>query len=391
MVRCGSHNVAMSVILGLNPTFHRLLLALSYQRLATQYEALIDRLAPVLDSTISLSSLIAFRDRKPSSVGVRLIDAMLVLRPLHSTDPRDKLFAALGISKNVERIMPDYSGNAEDLFRDYAREHIRSSASIHILGYCQYAPKVGYSTWAPDWGWSSFSRTSLSSRGSLQSGKFGKGMNSALFSAGGDGPLVEQFRNDNRLLVLQGILLDKVIFVGSDPDTWPESLKARGLYGNLFEWAATLKVRRGDFPLIGCADWQFNEMQGYEQFRRPVYHVTRESVLFAYARTINTDTMTNKHTGQLQRLWEKDGFQNPNVTFGRRFAVSALGYLCMLPDEASLGDKIVLVKGGQVPLLLRPQQANFQLIGECYVHGIMDGKVMKKVMEHHLLKEICIV
>ena len=60
-----------------------------------------------------------------------------------------------------------------------------------------------------------------------------------------------------------------------------------------------------------------------------------------------------------------------------------------MPKEARLGDKIVVIKGGQVPLLLRPQQGSFRLVGECYVHGIMDGEAAARKGDR--LEEICIV
>ena len=45
------------------------------------------------------------------------------------------------------------------------------------------------------------------------------------------------------------------------------------------------------------------------------------------------------------------------------------------------GDAVVLVKGGRVPLVIRYETAeqdgshSWRLVGECYVHGVMDGEV----------------
>lgn len=52
------------------------------------------------------------------------------------------------------------------------------------------------------------------------------------------------------------------------------------------------------------------------------------------------------------------------------------GYLCPLPRLIKTGDKLVILKGGRVPVIMRGwQDGSMELIGEAYVHGIMDGEV----------------
>lgn len=49
----------------------------------------------------------------------------------------------------------------------------------------------------------------------------------------------------------------------------------------------------------------------------------------------------------------------------------------MAPTAAQKGDLIVILFGGQTPFLLRKLESevdDYALIGECYVHGIMDGE-----------------
>jgi hypothetical protein len=46
-----------------------------------------------------------------------------------------------------------------------------------------------------------------------------------------------------------------------------------------------------------------------------------------------------------------------------------------LTQYAKVGDKIALVRGGQLPLILRATpHGEWNLVGECYVHGIMNGE-----------------
>ena len=59
----------------------------------------------------------------------------------------------------------------------------------------------------------------------------------------------------------------------------------------------------------------------------------------------------------------------------RRLGRAANGWLCLLPEETQVGDCVVLVCGGRVPLVVRPDGDGYNMfVGEAYIHGIMDGE-----------------
>jgi hypothetical protein len=63
---------------------------------------------------------------------------------------------------------------------------------------------------------------------------------------------------------------------------------------------------------------------------------------------------------------------------GRRYFVSHRGYLGVGPPAMSPGDVIAIILGLDTPLVLRAiEQGQYQIVGEAYVHGIMDGELMK--------------
>ena len=65
--------------------------------------------------------------------------------------------------------------------------------------------------------------------------------------------------------------------------------------------------------------------------------------------------------------------------YERRLGRGENGFLALLPGEAEVGDRIMLVKGGRVPLLLRrDEEGLYRLVGEAYVHGIMDGEMFEE-------------
>lgn len=65
----------------------------------------------------------------------------------------------------------------------------------------------------------------------------------------------------------------------------------------------------------------------------------------------------------------------------RRLVTTDGGYIGLVPAATKAGDHIVVVQGCDVPLVLRQDDECFRALGECYVHGIMSGEVLKMV-EH---------
>jgi hypothetical protein len=57
--------------------------------------------------------------------------------------------------------------------------------------------------------------------------------------------------------------------------------------------------------------------------------------------------------------------------------VSSRGYLGVAPRNTEVGDLIAIFLGAVKPYILRANECNhYELVGEAYVHGIMDGEVM---------------
>jgi len=65
------------------------------------------------------------------------------------------------------------------------------------------------------------------------------------------------------------------------------------------------------------------------------------------------------------------------ATGKRRLASTKLGYLCMAPFSAHIGDRIVVLYDCHAPVVLRKEENQdfYVFIGTCYVHGIMGGEV----------------
>ncbi|KAH7407351.1 heterokaryon incompatibility protein-domain-containing protein [Cadophora sp. MPI-SDFR-AT-0126] len=61
---------------------------------------------------------------------------------------------------------------------------------------------------------------------------------------------------------------------------------------------------------------------------------------------------------------------------GRHLFVSDHGYIGLVPDQAKPMDLICFIQGAKVPFVVRQGSGyRYQLIGECYLHGLMKGEL----------------
>ncbi|KAJ4860016.1 heterokaryon incompatibility protein (HET) domain-containing protein [Trichoderma breve] len=68
---------------------------------------------------------------------------------------------------------------------------------------------------------------------------------------------------------------------------------------------------------------------------------------------------------------------------GRKFFITKKGYFGLGPHKSELGDRVAVLFGSGVPFVLRKcvsatGKRAWKIVGECYVHGIMQGEVIQK-------------
>jgi hypothetical protein len=69
----------------------------------------------------------------------------------------------------------------------------------------------------------------------------------------------------------------------------------------------------------------------------------------------------------------------------RSFATTKKGYLALVPRTAAPGQLICVLRGGNVPFILNKREDEyFELVGEAYVHGIMDGEYVRDARKEDL-------
>ncbi|CAN9214695.1 unnamed protein product [Alternaria alternata] len=86
-------------------------------------------------------------------------------------------------------------------------------------------------------------------------------------------------------------------------------------------------------------------------------------------------------------------FQISATATGRSLFVTETGYLGMGPIVVEVGDEMWIFPGADIPLILRPSASSgeeFRLVGEAYVHGIMQGEAVADVQEQDLKKVVLV-
>jgi hypothetical protein len=62
---------------------------------------------------------------------------------------------------------------------------------------------------------------------------------------------------------------------------------------------------------------------------------------------------------------------------GRVLFCTESGFMGLGPDWMCIGDEVCILKGGRVPYILRhAEDGYYNLIGECYVAGAMNGELV---------------
>jgi hypothetical protein len=77
-----------------------------------------------------------------------------------------------------------------------------------------------------------------------------------------------------------------------------------------------------------------------------------------------------------------------DVCRGRRFFVTDNKYMGIAVPDTKDGDVVAVVLGAKVPLVLRRHNSNFLVVGEAYVHGLMEGETIQMIKEGKLKEEL---
>ncbi|KAF7537874.1 hypothetical protein G7054_g3391 [Neopestalotiopsis clavispora] len=338
-----------------------------------------------------------------------------VLRDHEASDPRDKIYASLGVTGL--QIIPDYSKNVKDVYVEAAATLMKDRFEMMLMLSGEVdadllsSEPLDLPSWVPDWthstpGLYSLKHPYAASRGAPTTEP---------------GPVIDGYS-----MYCSGVVCDEIIAVESvlEPedcldfccrymtsqtaDKYPSGIPhLRALFQLLLsDWETMLNCRAEPesmiFQVVACGllhiflsfEIKYRERTGSAQIDNPLYTLglaSRDSDL--------STTFWNKIVGtraeSLNCIITGPREQQPaNMnTIGAQYSATVLtglaaaikdrkifhtknGYVGIGLESASVGDQLCVAFGCNLPILLRPEGSHYQHVGTSYVVGLMEGEAM---------------
>ena len=285
---------------------------------------------------------------------LKLLAVLPYIHDIDATDPRDKIYALLPalLDGQHEDLQPDYRLSTAHVYSNLALHLIKRDGNLEVLQFCHLARKVAdLPSWVPDW-------TVRETTAPLLTW----GYNACLTTVAHP-----KLFPDNRRLELRGISFDNIV-------------RASGPNFNHIhdkELAAGTNAKWAEFALEGDGPY----VAGGTKIEALQHTVCADLRVNDAGRVVRSASATLPDTAN-GKDWLTDP-ESPGVSFvvayGRRLLNTLTGYLGLAPYDTLPGDMLCILFGGRVPMILRPVDGHFLLVGESYFHGIMDGEALQGV------------
>jgi hypothetical protein len=340
----------------------------------------------------------------------------------HATDPRDKVYAFLGF-RIVPGLIPDYSIPVQTLYTEYASRYIttwleasrkpsahpgkreRHSRRILTLLYnagTMSQSLLGLPSWVPDLSVDNYTKPFWPDCFNCQC----KHHCHRIYYAGLSEELAHVELLGGSRLRIPAKYVDVIREAGvAEFKIPPPSLspKASTITKSLNTWMLESRMiaQRGAtiypvYPTGQSMQDAFKRTvianrsyQGYDATNKEVAQThSHLEYLFSHPRKLD---LIFKMKGIFRSANEDFISEDVNILYlyrtitsvahGRVFLRTDKGYYGVAPRGIRTGDCVFILPGGYTPVVLRPtghslEGPEFQLLGECYVHGFMKGEAM---------------
>jgi hypothetical protein len=304
-----------------------------------------------------------------------MLDHLVSCRRFQASDPRDKVYALLGIAdtyvKGKSRFDPIYGARtAAETFTLVARQILEDSNDLLLLSQAEgpMFQKMDLPSWVPDW---SCARV-------LGLGVLGY----KRFAAAGELPRSLTFLDsETPALKTQGMRLDHVVMTGES--------KYEFLEGDLCpKWWTVLEAMPSIYQQTGQIRtdvfWRtlITDTAGIER-----QHPAPPGYGAAFSAWVSmkgfTDSTTARCMTTLRNTVERITASEYETAFSHaqhlRLFLTSRAALGIGSESLQEHDSVWIVPGSRVPLILREtgDQGVFHIIGGAYVHGYMHGEALQ--------------
>jgi len=147
-----------------------------------------------------------------------------IIRQTVATDPRDKVFAALGLaelhaqdSSLTLKAIVNYEASVQDVYANLVKAMLSSTGRLDILLSCSARSPGFHRSWAPDWSTSALSKQGLQADEDGEIWMLGK---QAVFKASLDEVVCASFSDDMEIMHTRGFILDVVSSCASSLESY---------------------------------------------------------------------------------------------------------------------------------------------------------------------------
>ena len=334
-----------------------------------------------------------------------LLNLLITSRANGATDPRDKVYALLGLTNDEvgKGVEPDYSAENTEakVYADVAQKYIQLGFGPELLQHAGNDHIVtDLPSWIPDW--------SHQTRSTF---------NHQLYRCSRSS--VPRIRAPElRKLQIRGAVIDSIAYAGFACRYYSTDPSQDRLISRNKEQENSLPPVKTDhhmrqviyatgkmFCETFCSTGRYTEPLHLVLGRTLAADCTRSGhrsdAAFleswtAYRdyndQSLQMEEMSKKiEPGSeddklFQRAWPYEAAMQ-EVHKGRRICATKGGYFGIVPYDAEKEDLLVIFEGFAMPFVLRQNGEDYVLIGDAYVHGIMDGELICKVEKELELDE----
>ncbi|KAI3322975.1 hypothetical protein HD806DRAFT_94651 [Xylariaceae sp. AK1471] len=332
------------------------------------------------------------KKNQANRTGFSLMKLLDMFAHTQATLEVDKLFALLALADDAADPLfsPDYDSPLEEIVRRYARGFVANGQTMELLYRAGVSKSCNFCSWIPRLTHCDLQRT-ISDWDAARE-----------FHAGQSVPPVAQYDTGGYLHV-KGYVFDTI------QQTYPTRLgNGRRVHCNeaLADLRRLLLYYAQDYPTgemvedllirlpIGDArrphlETTANRLRGFRGFTsQPSEDAvwppeTRRLVLglSVEQNTVRDSAMARANQRIVSQYWSTVAAFASRLG-GAVFCGTRRRYVGFVPGLAKMGDRICLLDGGRVPFLLRPEEGGmYSLVGEAYIHGIMQGQALKQCLQ----------
>jgi len=310
---------------------------------------------------------LARRNRAPKANADCFPTLMQVTREFEATDPRDRVYALLGMNERWKSNFPvDYSKTVDQILKDVVQFAISEDRNLRILEGNRKLLAQNSPTWLP-----AHQRFFFAGRPWVDEGLYR--------SSGNLSSETPRFNDDGSVIITRGIIVGTISnALGPFRSTvtmrpverheyWQNIFRSIKLYRNGISidrhetfWRTLLLDQINKvFPgkVISPAPKEFGSMA---------------EILFADT-PFSADHSEEPPPSEHMRSFVSN---LGSSTIHRCFFDTDTGYMGIGPFHTKPGDLVAVFIGGSFCFVLRPKGQCYELIGDAYVHGAMNGELV---------------